>query len=150
MANDQIFVLLPVAVGGIFSLFGLYMAATTIRFVRAAARTTGLVLGHAKHTCQRDNGPSTCYHAEIEFEDHTGKVRRAILTQGAGVKNLLEGHRVWVLYDTANPLDARLDRALDLWLFPVVFLTVGLLAIAFGVWTLCFGVPQGFTIGGPM
>jgi len=150
MEGEKIFVVLPLCVGSVFSLFGLCLALNTLQFVRSAVKTPGVVVGHAKHTIQGDDRTSTYYHAEIEFDDQGGKRRRVTLTQGNGSKSPVEGHRVWVLYDPSNPQDARLSRASDLWLFPLVFLAMGLLALAAGIWALCFGVPQGFTIGGPM
>jgi hypothetical protein len=104
-----------------------YMFSDTRQLLAAAEKAPGVVVGFERRSSK---GGSTEYPV-IEFAAVSGEVRRFTLS---GPGDYPTGAVVEVLYDAANPANARLNAFIELWL--------GSLALG-GFGLLCLGVSIG-------
>lgn len=101
-------------------------------------RTEGTVVGNSYSRAADDEGGA--YHPVIEFEiaDGGGKTR---FTDGVGSfpPDYAAGERLAVLYNPANPQEARVYSWKRIWLVPGLFIFIGLLPLL---------VPLGIVLAG--
>ena len=105
--------------------------AATARFVAGAERTTGTVVDLRESRFRNEDGfEETSYFPIVTFTTPEG---RAVRFESSTTNDSYDiGDRVDVLYDPDDPSDARLAALVDLWLFPVLFVLVGLGLAAVG------------------
>ncbi len=124
-------------VSGVFSvLIGLGLFIGTIRFLRAAERAAGAVVGHKAKVDETpdQDGMRQCFiYPVVEFEDCYGRHQRVTLATGtAGWQPFPVGTRVEILYPPRDPTRARIRSFLHLWSFPVMFTALGLWGVGGG------------------
>lgn len=129
------FVATAIVVGGGFSaLAGLVLLAGSIRFFRAASRTTALVVGHEPRVTRDQDGLTTHIHPVVEFEDEGGQKRLVTLAMGtAGFQPFPLGSRVELLFLPGDQATARIRHFLHLWFFPAMFIGLGGMGMGFGL-----------------
>lgn len=74
---------------------------------------------------------TTLYHAVIEFADGENQRRRFTAVGGDTEPTPRRGTRVRVRYRPGNPDDAYIATFTQMWIMPILWLTVGALAIVF-------------------
>jgi len=112
----------------------------TRNFLQFATQTTGTVVDLQS---SRDSEGDTMYTPVFEYQDGTGTTHKIISSWSSNPPSHLEGDAVDVLYDPANPSDARLDGYLSLWLGPII---CGVLALFLLLFAMLFLWLVPFTI----
>ncbi|MGY0488542.1 DUF3592 domain-containing protein [Streptomyces sp. WG-D5] len=133
------------AFGGIFLIVGLILAWSSISLLRDAERASGRVvavewrdddIGSSRRSRQRDEPAA---YPVVEFTGADGTPHTFRGSTGSNPPAYEEGERVEVLYRADEPGDARIDGFLSLWLLPIIFGGIGLLAAAVGAGIAVFG-----------
>lgn len=117
-----------VLVGAGFTAWGWRLVQRTREFQQAAESVEGLV--SAVNTRHSDG--STFRYPVVEFVDRLGSPHSFTATLGMTSGCPEPGTRLMVLYDPANPDDARIDSFQYLWLFPVTILGMGVWGVICG------------------
>ena len=101
------------------------------RSFRTSARSTvGTVY---KHRIEEADGTKV-FHPVVRYVDHAGHVRTFTATEGTtDAPRLKPGEKVTVLFDPAQPKQARIDTTLGRWGLPVACGVAALLCLAFFV-----------------
>lgn len=127
-----------VVAGGFSVLIGLGLLVGTIRFLRVAESTAGVVVGYetrVSETRDQDGFVTAFVHPVVEFEDASGRHHRVTLATGtAGCRPFPVGASVVMLYPPDDATRARIRCFLHLWSFPVMFTVIGTISILFGLW----------------
>lgn len=127
-------------VGSVFVVIGLRSGAALRRFRRTAERAPGVVLDLVLQLSGGRQDPSWLYFPIVRYSLADGRVVDFKSPQGSAPAAVRKGQQVTVLYDPANPINARLEGILSggcLYGFFVVFGAVFvLLAMAIGVGAL--------------
>ncbi|MGD6747419.1 DUF3592 domain-containing protein [Streptomyces sp. BH106] len=133
------------AFGGIFLVVGLILAWSSVSLLREADRTTGRVvavewrdshIGVTRKTRERDK-PSA--YPVVEFTTADGTPHTFRSSTGSNPPSYEEGERVEVLYRADDPEDAQINGFLSLWLLPLIFGGIGLIAAAVATGIAVFG-----------
>ena len=107
-----------------------------VRFKKTAAEAQGTVI-----ELRADSGNhGTTFYPIIKFADQTGHGHTLYSSTGSYPPAYEVGERVSVLYDPANPKDARINSFVGLWLWPLILAVMGGLDVLTGLF-LFFGVP---------
>jgi hypothetical protein len=120
-------------------LAGLAFLAETARFLRAASRAAAAVVGYETRVgrvSREDGGKVETHflHPVVEFEDGAGRRHRVTMDTGStGEPPFPVGSRVEILFRPGDPSAARIRCFSHLWLFPAVFMAVGLFGVTFGL-----------------
>ncbi len=123
------------AVGLIFVAQGLVMLTRARRFARRAVRTTGAVVDLARRWSNPGGPGSTgsyLYVPVVRFATADGQAVQFQSSTGTSWRSRRVGQTVPVLYDPANPRDARIDTFLATGCLPVGFTVFGVLFVALG------------------
>ncbi|MFZ3555307.1 DUF3592 domain-containing protein [Streptomyces sp. BH055] len=124
------------AFGGIFLVVGLILAWSSVSLLREADRATGTVvslqwrdedIGPSRKSRDRDR-PAAYPVVEFAAADGTPYTFRS--STGSNPPSYEEGERVEVLYRADDPEDAQINGFLSLWLLPLIFGGIGLIAAA--------------------
>lgn len=86
-------------------------------FAASATRTKGTV---TELVPSASNDDGTTYSAVFEFEDSTGSTRKGTSSWSSNPPAHAIGESVTVLYDPADPSDARLEQSATSWLLPII------------------------------
>ena len=70
------------------------------------------------------------------FQDAQGRNHTVTSSTGSSRPAYEVGQQVRVLYDPADPQQARLHGFAELWLFPVTFSSIGILCLVLSAWWL--------------
>ena len=105
-----------------------YMFSDTRQLIATAEKAQGIVAGFERRSSK---GGSTDYPV-IEFATASGEVRR-FTTSGPG--DYAKGKTVEVLYDAHNPVNARVNLFIELWLGSLALGAFGLLCLGVGIGT---------------
>ncbi|MFJ8949087.1 DUF3592 domain-containing protein [Streptomyces sp. NPDC102340] len=133
------------AFGAIFLVVGLILAWSSVSLLREADRTTGRVvalkwrdadIGTSRKSRNRDE-PSAYPVVEFAAADGTPYTFRS--STGSNPPSYEEGERVEVLYRADDPEDAQINGFLSLWLLPLIFGGIGLIAAAVATGIAVFG-----------
>ncbi|MFF3492086.1 DUF3592 domain-containing protein [Streptomyces sp. NPDC002795] len=133
------------AFGGIFLVVGLILTWSSVSLLREADRTTGRVValqwrdadtGSSRTSRGRDE-PSA--YPVVEFATTDGTAHTFRSSTGSNPPSYEEGERVEVLYRADAPEDARINGFLSLWLLPLIFGGIGLIAAAVATGIAVFG-----------
>lgn len=116
---------------------GWQVTAETRRFLSAAERTTGEVVGHEAYERQART-PRERFRLVVSYQTPSGARVRFRSVANYGRPPYAVGEQVPVLYDPANPFDARVDRRIEtvapLVIWGAAVLLVGGLGVAVAVW----------------
>lgn len=123
--------LIPAAIGSLFLLLAAASAAPDIGFVLRAARTEGRFVGAV--TRQGGNHGGTFYRPMFHYRTADGSIRTFTARGGSTSQPYADGDKAVILYDPANPSDARLNGFFALWIGPVVLGGCGLFLILLGL-----------------
>jgi Protein of unknown function (DUF3592) len=106
--------------GGLFLLVGLLLLSREVVFGRSAVSAQGTIVELRK----TDNADGTDWAPVIEFS--TAQGQKIQFTGTSTNPPPLRGEQVPVLYDPQNPDHARMNTIVQRWLFPLIFVLVGL------------------------
>lgn len=116
---------------------GWQVTAETRWFLSVAARTTGEVVGHEAYERQART-PRERFRLVVSYQTPSGARVRFRSVANYGHPPYAIGEQVPVLYDPANPFDARVDRRIEtvapLVIWGAAVLLVGGLGVAVAVW----------------
>jgi len=111
-----VFVGVPVifaVVGSMFVILGLRSAASLRRFRRTAARASGVVLDLVLDVAGPRRSTNLVYFPVVRFSTPDGRVVDFRSPQGSSPAAVRRGQQVDVLYDPADPTNARLEGILS-------------------------------------
>ncbi|MFZ3572622.1 DUF3592 domain-containing protein [Streptomyces sp. BH097] len=118
--------------GGIFLVVGLILAWSSVSLLREADSATGTVV--SLQWRDEDIGPSRksrdrpAAYPVVEFAAADGTPHTFRSSTGSNPPSYEEGEHVEVLYRADDPEDARINGFLSLWLLPLIFGGIGLIA----------------------
>lgn len=110
---------------------GLWAAGKSRSFLARAQPGAGTVVAHTQA-----DGRHTASFPIVEFRARDGRVRSFQGDVGITRTQYRIGDRVAVLYDPANPENARLDDESSLWYFPFGIMAFGVASVAVAVYAL--------------
>ncbi len=115
-------------VGVVFTAIGLYLMISTLLFQANAVRVPGTVVA--------DQSWGGEHKPRVSFETLDGKAME--FASHPKTRNLMYnvGEKVTVLYDPADPSNAKISSFYELWLTPVILLAIGLIGLGA---TVCAG-----------
>ncbi len=120
---------IPFLLGGLlFAGIGAFFLVETVDRVSSGAETTGVIVGLEQSTDGDTAAPIIEFVADGATYRFTSNFYRSPRPQ--------VGDPIGVLYDPANPADAAENSRGLLWIFPIVFLAVGLAITAVAIWIL--------------
>ena len=130
-----------IAFGALFFVIGLITAGMSISLLANGERAQGTVVSldwqqsssgssGVSHKTRTNNGPMA--HPVVEFTAADGKSRTFTSSSGSNPPSYDVGERVEVLYRADSPEDAQINGFASLWLLPLVFGGLGLLAAGIG------------------
>lgn len=125
-------------VGGIFAVAGVRMVVSWQAFRMRAVRCTGTVTEIRTKFSSRASGSGsrTIHYPVLAFRTTDGKDVQTQAMNGSSPTLLKEGQQVTVMYDPRNPTQAYAGRGFAGRLMPLIFLVVGGVVLAFGLWQL--------------
>ncbi len=98
-------------------------------FVKRATPAQGKIDRLEQHEYTRRSGGITrkrvAYHPVFTFQDAKGASHTVVSSSGSGRPQYEAGAQVPVLYDPAEPQNARIDSFSEFWLFPIAFGGIG-------------------------
>jgi len=115
--------LLFLAVSGILICAGIYTGVKTSSFETHASRAVGTVIENVPSMNTSEN--VVYYYPKIEFETTRGESLIIISTAGANPPAFEVGQTVTLLYDRQKPTHAEIDSFRNLWLWTMVFSSIG-------------------------
>jgi hypothetical protein len=117
--NDRFSI--SVIMGVVFLVSGIYMLAKACDFVSHANKTSGRVV--SIETGDADD--ATTFHPVFIFTDAAGVEHRCRSPYGSSAFFFKPGEQVKILYDAAVPTHAEIDSFQSIWLFPFMFMGMG-------------------------
>jgi hypothetical protein len=130
--NRIMFCVIFIGVGGLFALIGIALLSGTISFLRRSVRTTGTVVGHMGDD-QQKGWVQMLLPPIVEFTDEGEKTYRVAITERDKLLGCAVGARIPIRYNRNNPGEVRRPSMIWMWLVPLMFAGVGLLALVIGV-----------------
>ncbi|HEY2016491.1 MAG TPA: DUF3592 domain-containing protein [Bryobacteraceae bacterium] len=118
-----------VAIGVAIVAVALFLCLKTRHFVETARTADGLVIGNVWNRGSKGGGS---YHARVRFQAGDGRELIFVSAYGTSPPAFPTGGHVEVLYDPEDPANARINTFAALWIFPVIFLGMGLLFVLCG------------------
>jgi hypothetical protein len=120
-------------------LLALCLAIGTVIFIRQAATAQATVVALIEKT-DPDEG-NIDYFPQFTFSTPDGTSFTINSNNGTNPPEFKRGQQVNVLYDRANPSNARIDSFVQLWLLPLIFGSLGIFFIA-TVWLIARFMPK--------
>ena len=125
-------------VGLVFLGLGLWWGWDAWTFVQRAQPAQAKVERFEERTKKKRVSGTTrtrTYYAPVfTFQDAKGASHTVTSDTGSGKPAYEVGQPIRVLYDPADPQQARIDAFSELWLFPVAFSGIGVLCVGFAGW----------------
>lgn len=125
------------AAGSVFVVLGLRSAAGLRRFRRTAAHAPGVVLDLVLDRAGPRSSPGFVYFPVVRYSLPDGRVVDFRSPQGSSPAAVRRGQQVTVLYDPADPTNARLEGILSGGCLNTLFVVLGsffvVLAVAGGL-----------------
>ncbi|MFJ8032406.1 DUF3592 domain-containing protein [Streptomyces sp. NPDC096032] len=124
-----------IAFGAVFLVVGLVLAGQSVSLLNDAERARGTVVGlewrkdHSSSSRRNRSDDRPAAYPVVEFTPAEGTPTRFRSSTGANPPSYEVGERVEVLYRADSPEDARINGFASLWLLPLVFGGLGLLAM---------------------
>lgn len=116
-----------------FFFVGLYEAYQNNQAIKNFTHTEGTVVGNSYTTTYEDGNAVGSYLPQVEFTTTNGKNIRFTDQIGSLPPDYEIGSKVQIIYQPANPTNARIHSLKRLWLAPTIFMTVGLLPMIIGL-----------------
>jgi len=101
---------------------GLYAISSTVSFIQKAATGRGVVVSLERSR----SSDSVSYYPVVKFTTREGQEFRFRSNVGSSPPSHRTGEAVTVLYNPANPHDAKIDSFFSLWGFGLIFGAMGL------------------------
>ena len=111
---------------------GLYEAYKSNLEISDFICTNGTVVGNSYVKVTKDGDVSALYLPEVDFFLPTGEKIHFTDTIGSLPPDYKVGTRLDVIYEPANPHNARVNSWKRIWLAPLILMSVGLLPIVIG------------------
>ncbi|MGW7519960.1 DUF3592 domain-containing protein [Streptomyces sp. NPDC054796] len=127
-----------IAFGTLFLVIGLIVAGTSVSFLTSAERAQGTVVdlewrvSHTESSRKKHGDDKPSAYPVVEFTSADGTPRTFHSSTGSNPPSYERGERVEVLYRADAPEDARINGFASLWLLPLIFGGIGLLAAGIG------------------
>jgi len=127
-----------IAFGALFMAVGLLLAGMSVSFLANAERAQGTVVSlewrsdHNGVSRKSRKIDKPVAYPVVEFTSADGTPRTFRSSTGSNPPSYDEGERVEVLYRADSPEDARIKGFVSLWLLPLVFGGIGLVAAGVG------------------
>ena len=118
-----------VVVGGAIAVGGLIWGINTASFVKRAAKTSGTVIEIERGTSSKRG---STYRPVFTFADASGATHTHRSSMGAPRNFFAPDEKVTVVYDAADPDNAKIDSYQQIWLGPLVLGGFGILFGGFG------------------
>ena len=121
-------------VGLLFLVVGVFIARDTLNFLPGTTTTQGVITECHFDDTENNSGCSP----DVRFRTQDGQP--ISFRSSTSSSTFHQGDSVTVRYHPATPQDGRIDSLLDTWLFPLIFIGVGLLLLLIAVLTLLRGI----------
>ena len=127
-----------IAFGALFLVVGLILAGQSVSLLADAKRARGTVVSlewrteHSSSFHKNRSSDKRMAYPVVEFMSADGKQRTFRNSVGSNPPSYEAGERVEVLYRADSPQDARINGFASLWLVPLIFGGLGLLAAGIG------------------
>ena len=127
-----------IAFGALFLAIGLILAGQSASLLSDAKRARGTVVSvewrteHSSSFHKNRSSDKRVAYPVVEFTSADGTRRTFRASVGSNPPSYETGERVEVLYRADSPQDARINGFASLWLLPLVFGGLGLLAAGIG------------------
>lgn len=123
------------AIGGVaMAFFGWQGYTSTKTFMVNAEQARGTVVEVAARSGTDSSGNPTIYfYPVVEFTAADGRAVRYQSSVGSSRPSQQVGQAVEIVYNPANPQDARVNSFTEVWLWPVVLLGMGAVFVLAGV-----------------
>jgi len=105
-------------------------AVHTERFILHSASAQGTVIGLV--ASRRDGDMKMTYAPVFAFTANNGRAYTITSNSGSNPPEFALGDQVAVLYEARDPNGAKIDSFLQLWLFPICFGFIGVVATLIG------------------
>lgn len=130
MSNVLLAVLLTSGLGVALIGLGLLAYARKRRFVRTAARTSGVVTALVPRISMEESQPSqTVYAPSVEFTTQAGEPREFTSRSASSRPAYRIGQDVAVIYDPRHPGKAVILTFGEVWLVPLILWGIGALFV---------------------
>jgi hypothetical protein len=136
MKSIRVTMFVFVAVGLVMLLVGGALVMNTKRFIANAASAPGIVVDLQP---KRDSDGDTLYAPVVEYRPPDSAVVTFTSLTSSRPAEFSVGEGVEVLYDRANPSDARIRSFGQLWLGPLILSILGFMFTGAGVWYVFWG-----------
>ena len=127
-----------IAFGALFLVVGLILAGQSVSLLADAKRARGTVVSlewrteHSSSFHKNRSSDKRMAYPVVEFMSADGKQRTFRNSVGSNPPSYEAGEQVEVLYRADSPQDARINGFASLWLVPLIFGGLGLLAAGIG------------------
>ena len=136
---NAVVVVIGIAVDVLAALLGVAFAIQTYLYVRKAGQTRGKIVGNESRMARSKSGAVRAFFPKFEFQDGRGQKHCLTSDTWSSHQLYIEGNEVEVLYDPANPADARIRTFEQLWLLPGMLIVLGAISatvfLVFGLWS---------------
>lgn len=120
-------------IGSIFAVTGIIIGISTRSFVASSVLTQGKIIALVERLSTDSDGDSSfVYYPVVRFTTNAGEPTVFEANAGSNPPAFTLGQQVEVLYSPQNPKEARIDSWLELWLFPTIFTSIGLIFVLIG------------------
>lgn len=121
-------------VGILFTFIGNLILSGTTELVKNGIKTEATVVDLISHKSKS----SYTYNPEVEYKTETGEVIRAESNSGSNPPAYAKGDKVNIYYSKSNPQNMIIDSVFDIYVFPLIFITIGIIAIIIDIVILAF------------
>jgi len=127
-----------IAFGALFLVVALILTGVTVSFLADAERAKGTVVtlawrdDHTNSSRKRRANDGPVAYPVVEFTSADGTRTTFRSSTGSNPPSYETGEQVEVLYRPGSPEDARIDGFASLWLLPLIFGGIGLVATGIG------------------
>lgn len=124
--------LLLLLIGALFAAIGGIWLARQWWFIRHAALAGGVITALDERESASTDDTSTLYYPVVRFQTATGQEIVSQSTTGSRPTPFHVGQAVTIYYDPANPADARIQSAFQLFGIGAAFMLFGILFVLIG------------------
>lgn len=133
MSTNLILPIFFCVIGGIFIFFAITTFINTRTFIANAQNVTGKVV---RLVYKRSSDGSSSYSPVFQFRTISGQMVEVEDSLSSSPPMYDEGDNVEVLYDPANPQEAKIKKFSSLYFVTMIFGFMGSLFAVIGVWVL--------------
>jgi hypothetical protein len=118
------------AAGPVFIALAIGFGIHTSSFLHHSIAADGTIV--SLRTVKDDKDGTTTYAPIFTFLAANGQTYTVSSDSGSNPPSFAPGKHVRVLYEAGNPIGAEIDSFWQVWVFPVVFAIIGLIATVMG------------------